>query len=227
MASYYFAASIVAAGFFAIWTWLVLGGDAIPAFDLACAHHWHDWSEAHTGPWRFMLFVTDLGGVAGMTILTLMAVLWQSSLGHGRYALAWLGIIIGAALVNQGIKEVFQRPRPPRELRNRAVMEENLSYPSGHSMNCVVNYGLLAYTLLLSQSCRWRRGAIIAGAAIIVMGIGFSRMYLRAHWFSDVVGGFALGAAWLLLCLGLLEWRSAVQGGAQGGGLESNGNGTS
>ncbi|MBM3992599.1 MAG: phosphatase PAP2 family protein [Planctomycetes bacterium] len=211
----FIAASLAVTAFFSIWTWLVLGGDAIPAFDMDCARHWHDWSETHTGPWRFVLFITDLGGVAGMTILTLMAVLWQTSLGNGRYALAWLGIIIGAALLNQGVKEVFQRPRPPRELRNRAVMEETLSYPSGHSMNSVVNYGLLAYSLVLMQTCSWRRMAIIGGAVVIILGIGFSRMYLRAHWFSDVVGGFALGAGWLFACLAILEW-SATPSAEQG-----------
>src|SRR5437764_987362 len=66
-------------------------------------------------------------------------------------------------------------------------------------------FGLLGYALILPQRRRPRRIVAINFMIAIILAIGFSRMYLRAHWFSDVVGGWSLGLAWLFLCLGWLE----------------------
>jgi undecaprenyl-diphosphatase len=67
---------------------------------------------------------------------------------------------------------------------------------------------LLAYCLMLPA----RRGSFAypIAAIVIVVGIGFSRFYLRAHWFSDVVAGWAAGTAWLFFCLGWLERKREV-----------------
>src|SRR5262249_2092182 len=89
------------------------------------------------------------------------------------------------------------------------AMETNPSFPSGHAMGATMGFGFLAYALCLGQTCRRRRLAIIAVLGALILGIGFSRIYLRAHWLSDVVGGFALGLAWLSVCIGFLERRPA------------------
>ena len=75
-----------------------------------------------------------------------------------------------------------------------------------------MGFGFFGYSLCLGQSCRRRRFAIAVLLSALVLGIGFSRIYLRAHWLTDVVGGFALGLAWLSLCIGFLgKWNQQVR----------------
>ena len=66
---------------------------------------------------------------------------------------------------------------------------------------------MLAYSLTLVERRRWLRYLTLAICAALVVAIGFSRIYLRAHWFSDVVAGWTVGLAWLFFCLGWLERR--------------------
>jgi membrane-associated phospholipid phosphatase len=202
---FFLCVSLGAGLFFALWSWLVLDGKAVPAFDLDCAKYWHDWGAAHRGPWEYMVFLTDLGGVASMTLLPIMGSIWQTAIRRRTLAFAWLAIVIGGGLINQACKEIFDRDRPPESLRDRAVLESNKSYPSGHSMGSAIGYGMLAYALILPQKRRPRRIVALVLMTGIVLGIGFSRIYLRAHWFSDVVGGWTIGIAWLFLCLSWLE----------------------
>ena len=208
---FFFGVAIAACAFYALWSWLVLDGKVIRDFDLQIATFWHDWNETHRWPWRLMVFLTELGGIASMTLLAIMGSLWQTAIKHKTLAIAWLGIMIGGALLNQGFKEAFGRDRPSAILRDRAVLEENQSYPSGHSVGSAIGFGLLGYALILPQRRRPRRIVAVNLMIAIVIGIGFSRIYLRAHWFSDVIGGFAIGTAWLFLCLGYLERRRLRQ----------------
>jgi membrane-associated phospholipid phosphatase len=202
---FFFAVSLGTLIFFAVWSWLVLGGTAIKAYDLDCAIFWHDWSEAHRGTWGLMVFLTDLGGIAAMALVAVMGAIWQNAIRHRRLAIAWLVVVVGGALLNQGCKGLFERPRPPEDIQNRAVLESNHSYPSGHSMGSAIGYGLLAYALILPQRRRPRRVGVLILLTCIVLAVGFSRIFLRAHWFSDVVGGWTIGIAWLFFCLGWLE----------------------
>jgi len=202
---FFFGVALAAAAFFALWTWIVQPWDAPPSFDRSCAEYWQVWSAANPGVQGFMVFVTDLGGIAGMTLLAVMGSIWQTAIRHKTLAIAWLGIVIGGALVNQGFKEAFARHRPPNPAS--VVHEKNNSYPSGHSMGSAIGYGLLGYALILPQRRRPRRIVAIQLMIVIVLAVGFSRMYLRAHWFSDVIAGWSLGIAWLFLCLGCLERR--------------------
>jgi undecaprenyl-diphosphatase len=76
------------------------------------------------------------------------------------------------------------------------------SFPSGHSANAMIVYVGLA--LLAFDDARWRRWAVGAALAL-AFGVGISRPMLGVHWPSDVVGGWAFGAFWLLLVLWLGE----------------------
>jgi undecaprenyl-diphosphatase len=154
---------------------------------------------------RAMVFVSDLGRwqtlAAGSLVLGLILLLWRRraevltlvptmSLGE---ALVWL------------VKNVVQRSRP--EPANAAAFESSYSFPSGHAFAAFVFYGLVAI-LLLPSTRRWLRPFLIAGIALLVGGIGFSRVYLGVHWPSDVLASYAAGAAWLsAAAIALFVWR--------------------
>ena len=200
---FFFAVALIAAIFYVLWAWLMLEGTAIKAFDRDCAIYWQLWSEAHHAPWRLMVFLTDLGGIASMTLLAIMGAIWQTAIKHRTLAYAWLVIVIGGAALNQGFKSAHDRPRPSNP--DIAVLEKNASFPSGHSTSSAIGFGMLGYALVLPQRHRPRRVVAVNLMIAIVLAIGFSRMYLRAHWFSDVIGGWAVGTAWLFFCLGWYE----------------------
>jgi membrane-associated phospholipid phosphatase len=180
------------------------------ALDRAIAKEMMEASKDHAILRPIMIAMTQSGGVAAMTILVVLGVVWQGwrGRGKGRVAIGWALIVIGGAIVNQAVKTALQRERPPPEWRDRVVSETNESFPSGHAMGGTIGIGLLGYALML-QDRHWRSKLfIVLGLGAWVISIGLSRVYLRAHWFSDVLGGFTLGLAWLSLGLGILEtWR--------------------
>ncbi len=201
-----FGAAIAAGLFFASWTWFIRHWQGPPPwFDLDCAQYWHDYSAAHPNRLGMMIFLTDLGGVSACVLLTILGALWQASLKNRLLVFGWIGVMIGCGILNSSAKNFFDRARPGAELREEVVHERNPSYPSGHAMGSSIAYGMLAYTLILAERRRWLRILIPLICAAVVVGIGFSRIYLRAHWFSDVVAGWSIGLCWLFFCLGWLE----------------------
>jgi undecaprenyl-diphosphatase len=73
-------------------------------------------------------------------------------------------------------------------------------------MGSLVGYGMLAYLLVSSGANLWQvRTAILSSAAVLILAIGVSRLYLGVHYFSDVVGGYAAGVLWLTACITGLE----------------------
>jgi membrane-associated phospholipid phosphatase len=136
-----------------------------------------------------------LGGRAGLISLIALAfvLLWGY---RRRCALALPVIMAGTGGLQLLAKWAVNRPRP-----NLA----DWGYPSGHVLSLVVFFGLVAYLLRTSRVSRgWRLlgGGVGAG---IVLTVAFSRLYLDVHWLTDVIGGFALGLAYLLLTIWLVE----------------------
>src|ERR1700733_14500165 len=82
------------AGFFLFWSWFVSVRD-MDSFDLVCARYWHDWSEGHRSVWNMMVYLTDLGSIAAMTLMAIMGSIWQTAIRHRVLAVAWLGAVIG------------------------------------------------------------------------------------------------------------------------------------
>src|SRR6185503_3049979 len=111
----------------------------------------------------------------------------------------WIVAIGGGELLNFLLKLLFERSRPV--FTNPIIVEQFFSFPSGHAMMSMIGYGMLAYFVLLRVSNRWARLAVVLIAAIIIILIGFSRIYLGVHYFSDVLAGFAAGGLWLTACV--------------------------
>ncbi len=135
--------------------------------------------------------------VVAVTVVAAVLMLWRK---RRREALLLLvASFTGRALVILE-KEWFARVRPEEHLRLVEVHYQ--SFPSGHSANAMIVYVGLA--LLTFDDARWRRWAVGAALAL-AFGVGISRPMLGVHWPSDVVGGWAFGAFWLLLVLWLGE----------------------
>ena len=121
--------------------------------------------------------------------------------GLGRYAAELLLAMGGGLALNELLKAWFHRPRPTSAL----FYQYGLSFPSGHAMMSTAYYGCLAW-LVVQHTGRWGWATALVGFAGLV---GLSRVYLHVHYPTDVLAGFAGGAAWLvLLRTGIrLFWR--------------------
>jgi undecaprenyl-diphosphatase len=147
--------------------------------------------------------VTEIGSTVSMAVLASLVALW--SLWRGRFADALLvfGAMAGAAAVFRGLKVLIDHPRPP--LASRLVEETNESLPSGHATMSIVVIG--AVVALVWAGLRvGARVALVAAATTWVAAVGATRIYLGVHWFSDVVAGWLLGAAWLAACVAAWSW---------------------
>ena len=108
-------------------------------------------------------------------------------------------------LVDSAVKILVDRPRP--EVDHPVHTAFGKSFPSGHSMSSTICYGALLLVFLAVLHRRWRPPAI-AATVLLVLAIGSSRLLLGVHFLSDVLGGYALGLAWLVGATALFEvWR--------------------
>jgi len=139
--------------------------------------------------------VTLLGNDSGLIPLIALGtgLLWLTS---RRWALVLPLLMAGTGALQLLAKWAVDRPRP-----NLAPW----GYPSGHVLSLVVLFGLMTYLLGTSGIKRQWRCLGSAGCAATVFTVAFSRLYLDAHWMSDVAGGFMLGLAYLLLTIWLVE----------------------
>ncbi len=149
---------------------------------LRAAAPWLTW-------WVFKL--TFFGSVAFFVPASLLVPLLLKRRGLGRYAAELLLSMGGGFALNELLKTFFHRPRPASAL----IYQYGLSFPSGHAMMSVAYYGCLAW-LVVQHTGRWGVWAALVSFAGLV---GLSRVYLHVHYPTDVLAGFAAGAAWLVL----------------------------
>lgn len=116
---------------------------------------------------------------------------------HRRYSFLILGAMGGNALLVDFLKKITASSRPPDELLNVT----SFSYPSGHTAGAVVLFGILTYFAWKHWGTT-RIKAITVGLYVAVTAVvGFDRIYLNVHWFSDVFGAVLFGAFWLVFCI--------------------------
>lgn len=154
-----------------------------------------------------MVFATICGGIRANVVLALLGAFWMWRHHRRRFAIGWLIIALGGGLLVMETKDLFNRERPPHDLRDRAVTETNESYPSGHATGSAIGYGMVGFVLLQFVKSWPKRIAITLALVNWVVLIGFSRVYLRAHWASDIVGGWLLAMTYLNASLAIYFWR--------------------
>jgi len=152
---------------------------------------------------RIMLAITFLGNHQLLIPANLFVITWFIIFkGTHHYAFTVLLVSLSSLLLMFVLKHIFRRQRPLKPLLFEA---KGKSFPSGHAMNAVCFYGLLLHMNLHSVApASWHIAAAII-TVLLVLAIGFSRVYLMVHYASDVLAAFIVGACWLYICLHTLE----------------------
>jgi membrane-associated phospholipid phosphatase len=142
-----------------------------------------------------MADVSRLGAAEGL--IALIAVGSVSLWRRDRcWALVLPPLMAGTGALQFLAKWAVDRPRPDLQ---------PWGFPSGHVLSLVVFFGFLAYLGWTSGTSPRRRRAIALLCAIPVLVVAYSRLYLDRHWLTDLAGGFAVGLAYLLLVLLIVE----------------------
>jgi undecaprenyl-diphosphatase len=156
-----------------------------------------------------MFFFTRLGNpwvIASLLIVLSLVLL---------YARRWIeisGVAVaggGAWLLTELLKQFYQRARPA--LGSTPLDVSSYSFPSAHALGSMVGYGMLLWVGLRLIQQRWCRWLLLSGLPPVIFFIGVSRVYFGVHFLTDVLAGFLIGLAWLIVSVGLVwaldYWR--------------------
>jgi undecaprenyl-diphosphatase len=172
-------------------------GGPLTALDLAVANWMHvRATPAFTAP---LLLFTHCNGVGGALVMAVLLgyVLLRRRLDY--WLLALVATVPGGMVVNVLMKLAFARARPA--FADPLVTLDTFSFPSGHASAATLFYGFLACLLSSRMTSAGRRAGVALAALVMVAAVGFSRIYLGAHYLSDVMAGVAEGLAWLAMCI--------------------------
>lgn len=198
----FWLACTIAAGALAALAVGVLAGDVLGHYGLARADpHVTGWLVAHRAGWltSVLRVVTWLGSLAVIVPVAVTAGFCFVLRWHQWWPVALLAAAIaGAVGLYNLVKHLVGRPRPPPAIWIGHF--SGASFPSGHAAQSVACYATLALILAAGRPIRARL-ALYGAAALVVLVIGGSRIYLGAHWLTDVLAGYALGTAWLAAVL--------------------------
>jgi undecaprenyl-diphosphatase len=151
---------------------------------------------ANPGLTGFLGTITDLGSIYLVVIVAvLVGAILLIKKNWWRLLALFLAVAIGQAVLNI-LKVAFQRPRPETEM-----FVFSYSFPSGHVFSATVIYGFciyLTFRFIKNGTAKWILSALLA---LLILLIGFSRIYLGVHWLSDTLAGYVTGFAWLLFCI--------------------------
>jgi len=190
-------AFVVAAAIFAALAWGVEIGTPVVLTDAAVTK----WMIAHRTEalTSLMLGISALHepGWVGLWTVCFGLVLWRR--GERYWLLTLAATLGGGMLLNQGLKLLYRRARPV--LDDPLVMLHSFSFPSGHTAGATLFYGVLAAYLVYAVKTRAERIAAIAGAIAMVAMVALSRVYLGAHYLSDVAAAACSSTVWLVVCL--------------------------
>lgn len=162
------------------------------------------WVHAHVTPTGIAVSraISDGGSPAVMTAIGIVGGIALIARGRPTMLATWIAVFGGGWILERVLKVVVHRTRPA--FTPTRASEMTASFPSGHSMMCMLGIGMLVYVMTVRRPvARPWRDVLIGLAASIVLAVGISRVYLGAHYPSDVLGGYAFGIAWLATCIGL------------------------
>lgn len=200
---------IIGGGFY---IFIELGEEVLENEKFMIDQHAANFAEnlATPGVTTFFAWITELGSVWALTVgsLIMFCVLWYFY-QRNKWRIVYFVIAMGGiTLLISGLKAAFSRDRPN-------ILKEydgtGYSFPSGHSTAPIVFYGFIMYLVIRSNLNALAKWLINIFLGILILLIAFSRLPLGVHYFTDVIGGLALGLTWLVSCIAILEitlWHS-------------------
>lgn len=148
--------------------------------------------------------ISALGGATVLVLLTLLVLGYLLLIGRRRTAAFFAASIAGAYVVSASLKLLFSRPRPTLV---PALAEVNsASFPSGHSLLSSAVYLTLGALLARTVARRREKSYFLGAAMLLTLLVGLSRVLLGVHYPTDVLAGWAAGAAWALVCWLVAYW---------------------
>lgn len=192
----------------------VLESDGVTTIDRPVLH----FLATHRQPWSITVaqVITDIGSPLGVAVTGLLVGLVLAVLRR-----SWLPLLIavlggaGIAVINTAVKRLVSRSRPPQ--LTAVLGEHGFSFPSGHTTGTTAVWLLLAWMIghwVIGR--RAGRVMVWTGALLMVAAVGLTRIYLGVHFLSDVLAGWALGAAWAVtVALVATVWEHARFGSAR------------
>lgn len=155
------------------------------------------------GFFLLMEFVSEMGNFFwGSILITAFSIL---AVAFGKYkdAIMIFTSGVGAGILSTFLKEVVGRPRPdPRLITQIGEYTKSDSFPSGHVLHFIGLYGFLIFLAFVHLKSRRLEIIVLTILISLIILVGVSRIYLGAHWFSDTLGAYLIGAVWLFL----MEW---------------------
>jgi len=172
-----------------------LDHEAITRWDV----HFARWLHGHASHPLVQLFnVITYGGNAVAVFIVVLAVgivLLRRARPNEAAVIAFA--FAGAFLVNGALKLIFKRPRPELSFTHL----DTYSFPSGHAAVSSATFTVIAYLLARRYRSTWARALIVLGTMFAIGLVSFSRLYLGAHYLSDVLAGLSFGVAWAMVSL--------------------------
>lgn len=190
-------AFLVAAGLFATLAWGVAARTPLVLTDV----HITRWMVAHrsepvTAAMLGISLLHSLGAIAAWSVLFGAWLAWMRE----RYWLVTLALAVGGGmLLNAALKLLYERARP--EIDDPLVVLNTYSFPSGHTAAATLFHGVLAGYLVYKVRGRRKQAAVIAAAVCMIVLVALSRVYLGAHFASDVIAAACSSTVWLMICL--------------------------
>ncbi len=157
---------------------------------------------------KVMKLITKLSNTKTILIISIILTIIVSLLKNIKIA-SLIPINLGiVALINQGLKHIFQRPRP---IGFRLIEIGGFSFPSGHAMASTAFYGLLIYLAYKLIKNKTIRNILIVINILIIIGIGISRIYLGVHYCSDVIVGICISLIYLILYIKIINKYKIIE----------------
>lgn len=147
----------------------------------------------------FIKILTNIGDTLCIIIVTILCMFLFK---NNKIRASIVINLVVVTTMNIGLKYLFIRNRPTF---NVLVNESGYSFPSGHSMISIVFYGYLIYLIYKIIDNKKVKWLLISILSIVILIIGFSRIYLGVHYASDVIGGFCFGISYLIIYIDIVK----------------------
>lgn len=141
--------------------------------------------------------ITNLAGASFLLAFSTILLIFSK---QKKISLLVLINLISAFLINEITKSLFTRTRP---VGINLIEETGYSFPSGHSMVALSFYGFITYLLFKQTKNKYNKILLLTTFSIIIISIGFSRIYLGVHYLTDVIGGFLLSIIYLIIYINI------------------------